>query len=75
MVKRWEADSPWSGDGGHVLFSNGKVEWYEKTATEGGEGVFAKPPAEDADENTDIETVNDPKEALPEGWDILEVSN
>ena len=42
-----------------------------KNRTEDGEGVFAKPPAEDADENTDIETVNDPKEALPEGWDIL----
>jgi prepilin-type N-terminal cleavage/methylation domain-containing protein len=73
--EEWEADSPWSGEGGHVLFSNGKVEWYEKTANEDGDGVFAKPPAEDAADDADIETVNDPKEALPEGWDTLEISN
>ena len=23
----WDPDSPWSGDGGHVLFSNGKVDF------------------------------------------------
>jgi len=73
--EEWDPDSPWSGDGGHVLFSNGKVEWYEKTSTESGEGVFAKPPAEDADADADIELVTDPAEALPEGWTTLEVNN
>jgi len=72
--EEWDADSPWSGEGGHVLFSNGKVEWYEKTSNEQGEGVFAKPPAEDADADADIQYVSDPKEALPEGWEVIEVS-
>ncbi len=72
--EEWSADSPWSGDGGHVLFSNGKVEWYEKTSDSEGNGVFAKPPAPDADPDADIELVNDPKEALPEGWVALETS-
>ena len=66
----WDADSPWSGDGGHVLFSNGKVEWYESTDNDG-EGVFLKPPAEDADEDTELELVSDPEDALPEGWEII----
>ena len=70
----WDPDSPWSGDGGHVLFSNGKVEWYESTEQDG-EGVFLKPPAEDADEDTELELVSDPEEALPEGWEAIGNSN
>ena len=70
----WDPDSPWSGDGGHVLFSNGKVEWYESTEQDG-EGVFLKPPAEDADEDTELELVSDPEEALPEGWEAIGYSN
>jgi prepilin-type N-terminal cleavage/methylation domain-containing protein len=66
----WDADSPWSGDGGHVLFSNGKVEWYESTDNDG-VGVFLKPPAEDADEDTELEQVSDPEDALPDGWEII----
>lgn len=66
----WDADSPWSGDGGHVLFSNGKVEWYESTDNDG-EGVFLKPPAEDADEDTELELVSNPEDALPEGWEVI----
>ena len=71
----WDPDSPWSGEGGHVLYSNGKVEWFESTTTDNGDGVFAKPPADDADADADIEKVTDPKDALPEGWEILESSN
>jgi len=72
--EEWDPDSPWSGDGGHVLFSNGKVEWYETTTNDQG-GVFAKPPAEDADDDADITNVADPKEALPDGWEVIEISN
>ena len=36
----WDPDSPWSGDGGHVLYSNGKVEFYENTKGADEEGVF-----------------------------------
>ena len=37
----WSEDSPWEGEGGHVLFSNGKVEWYDSTQSdEQPEGVF-----------------------------------
>jgi len=66
----WDADSPWSGDGGHVLFSNGKVEWYESTENDG-EGVFLKPPAEDADEDTELELVSNIEDALPPGWEPI----
>jgi prepilin-type N-terminal cleavage/methylation domain-containing protein len=72
--EEWDADSPWSGDGGHVLFSNGKVEWYESTNVNG-EGVFLKPPSEDSEEDAEIEQVSDPEEALPEGWEAIGKAN
>lgn len=27
----WDIESPWGGDGGHVAFLSGKVEWFEDT--------------------------------------------
>ena len=34
-----------------------------------GEGVFLKPPAEDADEDAELELVSNIEDALPPGWE------
>jgi len=70
----WDADSPWSGDGGHVMFSNGRVDWFETTENDGG-GVFLKPPPEDADEDAELELVSNIEDALPPGWEPVGGSN
>ena len=28
--ERWTDSSPWAGEGGHVLFSDGTVRWFEE---------------------------------------------
>lgn len=28
----WQADSPWQGDGGHIVFMGGNASWYDNTA-------------------------------------------
>ncbi|MBT6957898.1 MAG: type II secretion system protein, partial [Opitutae bacterium] len=65
----WSEDSPWEGEGGHVLFSNGKVEWYEETQSEEKpEGVFKK--FRDDKSAQDAYT-SDIGEAIPDDWEIL----
>jgi hypothetical protein len=65
----WSRDSPWDGEGGHVLFSNGKVEWFESTRTEDRpEGVFKK--FRDDKSAQDAYT-SDIGEAIPDDWEIL----
>ena len=34
--------SPWAGEGGHVLFSDGTVRWFEEAQNDKGDGVFIK---------------------------------
>lgn len=66
----WSEDSPWEGQGGHVLYSNGQVEWIEKTQSEDRpEGVFKKFRKRD-DPGEDSYT-SDIGDAIPDGWDIL----
>jgi prepilin-type N-terminal cleavage/methylation domain-containing protein len=67
----WNADSPWSGEGGHVLYSNGNVEWFKSTVKEDGTGVFLKPPDEGANEDTELEQVSNIEDALPPGWEPI----
>jgi hypothetical protein len=65
----WSVDSPWNGEGGHVLFSNGKVEWYESTQTEDRpEGVFKK---YRDDRGAQDAYTSDIGEAIPDDWEIL----
>ena len=65
----WSEDSPWEGEGGHVLYSNGDVEWYENTEGEDGEGVFKKFLEKGSDEQDSM--TSDIKQAIPENWEIL----
>ena len=41
---KWSDSSPWNGAGGHVLFSSGRVEWYDTTESDA--GVFGNIPSE-----------------------------
>ena len=67
----WGDDSPWEGEGGHVLFSDGKVKWYETTKDEDGdtEGVFKKW-RKRGDDQDDSFTANI-QDAIPDGWEVL----
>ena len=66
----WGEGSPWHGAGGHVLFSNGKVVWYESTRNENNpQGVFKKfRPRGDEGEDSYVSDIGD---AIPIGWTIL----
>tara|TARA_Y100000588_G_C13991632_1_gene811753 strand:- start:95 stop:826 length:732 start_codon:yes stop_codon:yes gene_type:complete len=59
----WEGDSPWGGKGGHILYNDGTIVWYENTSGAEGKGVFT-------DVDTEEKTVNI-KNALPDQWEIL----
>ena len=70
----WDPDSPWSGEGGHVLFSNGKVEFYEDTKGPDEEGIFNVASKDDDDDDAQIQKTADPEQALPEEWKVLDIS-
>ena len=59
----WEGKSPWAGVGGHILWSDGKVEWTETTEGDDEKGIFK-------DENGN--RTKDVKKAIPDNWEILE---
>ena len=67
----WPEDSPWEGEGGHVLFSDGKVKWYETTKDEEGDlpGVFKKWRKRGDDQDDSF--VSDIGDAIPENWTVL----
>tara|TARA_Y100001934_G_scaffold160855_1_gene191889 strand:- start:758 stop:3061 length:2304 start_codon:yes stop_codon:yes gene_type:complete len=61
----WSKGSPWGKEGGHVLFSDGRVKWYSQTFDEENfDGILIKygKPGEDT---------SDFGQAVPEGWQIL----
>jgi len=67
---KWDAAGTWNGTGGHVLFSNGNIRWYDDTKGKDGRGVFTK-----ANNTTDgyvknTEPTSNIKDALPLGWEI-----
>ena len=65
----WSDDSPWEGEGGHVLYSDGKVEWIEATQSEEQQqGVFKKYREKKGEDDA---FVSDIGEAIPEGWEVL----
>ncbi|MFL2912240.1 MAG: type II secretion system protein [Opitutales bacterium] len=68
--ERWSDSSPWAGEGGHVLFSDGTVRWYEETQNDRGDGVFIKAidKGEDVpDTFTNSQAIRD---AVPDSWEI-----
>ena len=70
--ERWTDSSPWAGEGGHVLFSDGTVRWFEETQNDKGDGVFIKAidKGEDVpDTFTNSESIRD---AVPDSWEIYD---
>ncbi|MFP6901472.1 MAG: prepilin-type N-terminal cleavage/methylation domain-containing protein [Opitutales bacterium] len=59
----WEGRSPWGGKGGHILYNDGTIRWYEDTKGANAKGVFT-------DSETEEKTKNI-KDAIPDQWDIL----
>jgi len=41
--EEWAADSPWLGDGGHIAFADGHIEYLQDTTGEDGNGTFINP--------------------------------
>ena len=70
----WDPDSPWSGEGGHVLYSNGKVEFYENTQGPDEQGIFNVASKDDDDDDAKIQKTSDPEQALPEEWKVLDIT-
>ena len=66
----WDLDGAWGGDGGHVLYSDGTVKWYENTEGNG-DGVFMSVINRSDGEDATSDPTDDIQEALPKGWTIL----
>ena len=54
--------SPWGGDGGHILWSDGTRIYYNDTHGDDGKGIFE-------DENE--ERTSNVENAIPADWEIL----
>jgi len=63
----WSDNSPWAGAGGHVLFSDGSVEWYETTTNDSG-GIFIKAVDKGEEVPDSIENTSSISEAIPGSW-------
>jgi hypothetical protein len=68
--EKWDADGAWGGEGGHVLFSDGTVRWYDDTKGKDENGVFLTAINKEDDADAKAEPTSDIKEALPIGWEI-----
>ena len=56
MMEAGDPDSPWSGDGGHVLLSNGKGRVLRRhQRSRRGRGVFNVASKDDDDDDAQIE--------------------
>ncbi len=66
----WSADSPWGGEGGHVLFSDKTVRWFDNTKGEDENGVFLSA-VNKSDGDKKATATHDIQAALPKGWVIL----
>jgi prepilin-type N-terminal cleavage/methylation domain-containing protein len=67
---KWSPDGAWGGEGGHVLFSDGTVRWYDDTKGKDEEGVFTKAINKDDDADAKAEPTSDIEQALPTGWKV-----
>jgi type IV pilus assembly protein PilA len=64
----WSDNSPWAGAGGHVLFSDGSVEWIDSSQIQDGEGIFRKAVEKGDDIPESFETTSSIDEAIPGSW-------
>jgi len=69
---RWSDSSPWAGEGGHVLFSDGTVRWYDETQKENGEGVFIKAIDKGEDVPDTYRNTEMIEDAVPATWQIFD---
>ena len=69
---RWDETSPWAGEGGHVLFSDGTVRWFDETVKENGEGVFIKAVDKGDDEPDTYENTESIDDAIPGSWEVYD---
>ena len=66
----WDVDSPWAGEGGHVLFSDGTIRWYDDTKGKDENGVFSAAINKEDGADKKSESTNDISAALPIGWEM-----
>ena len=69
---RWSDSSPWAGEGGHVLFSDGTVRWFEETKNDNGDGVFIKAIDKGEDVPDTFENSESIRDAVPDSWEIYD---
>ena len=69
--ERWSDNSPWAGEGGHVLFSDGTVRWFEET-TQNDTGVFTKAVDKGEDVPESFESTESIRDAVPASWEIYD---
>ena len=67
---KWKVDSPWAGEGGHVLFSDGTIRWYDDTMGQDENGVFTAAINKEDGADKKSESTNDISAALPIGWEM-----
>ncbi|MEC8777632.1 MAG: hypothetical protein VXX28_01270, partial [Verrucomicrobiota bacterium] len=60
----------WGGEGGHVLFSDGTVKWFDDTKGSNDEGVFLTAINKEDGADKKAEPTSDIQSALPKGWSI-----
>ena len=69
--ERWGDNSAWAGEGGHVLFSDGTVRWFEET-TQNDTGVFTKAVDKGEDVPESFESTESIRDAVPASWEIYD---
>jgi prepilin-type N-terminal cleavage/methylation domain-containing protein len=67
---KWKVDSPWAGEGGHVLFSDGTIRWYDDTEGQDESGVFTAAINKKDGADKKSASTNDISAALPIGWEM-----
>jgi prepilin-type N-terminal cleavage/methylation domain-containing protein len=67
--ERWGDNSAWAGEGGHVLFSDGTVRWFEETK-QNDVGVFTKAVDKGEDVPESFESTESIRDAVPASWEI-----
>jgi prepilin-type N-terminal cleavage/methylation domain-containing protein len=70
--ERWSDSSPWAGEGGHVLFSDGTVRWFEETTNANGDGVFIKAVDKGEEKPESFENASSITDAVPSSWTIYD---
>ncbi|MDA8775696.1 hypothetical protein N9N13_08215, partial [Opitutales bacterium] len=68
--EKWSIDSPWAGEGGHVLFSDGTIRWYDNTKGDDENGIFSTAINKEDGADKKSEATNDISAALPIGWEM-----